>query len=134
MSEALTPEEALQDRALDVAGQLVDLYGEGEDGFDVWHERGGNVCLASKGKVSVMRGALRFTMGVEWYLKLCPMGKEHFDHGWQVLVCYRVEGASGYVHALTWMPADTHASDLAIVAGNQRRIIEEALETALRYG
>ena len=122
-----------------VAEQLSDGI-ESEDGYDVWHARAGEVCLAiAPTKVSSLvklAGELhrRVETQVDWYCKLTPVHEHYSNHGWQIKVCYRHESMGGYEHIDLWMPFGTDPHVLAQLVSMQRRAAERAIERGMGFG
>lgn len=116
-----------------VAHELADGV-ESEDGYDIWHERAADVCLASHEDVSVYLPGTheRVTLRIEWYCKLSPIPARFRNHGWNVKTCYRLQGMGGYNHSDQWAPMDTDPHMLAHMVMRDRRALCEALQAGYR--
>jgi hypothetical protein len=112
---------------------------ESDDGYGVWHERAGDVCLAIASTpistlVKIGDGHRRIEISVDWYCKLTPVHESYMNHGWQVKVAYRHESMGGYEHIDLWAPMDTDVHVLAQLVQIQRRAAAKAIEHGLRLG
>lgn len=123
----------------DVAAQLSG--GEvSEDGYDMWHERAGEVCLATHHeRISALAKLAdgtheRVEAEVDFYCKLTPVHEHYTNHGWQVKVCYRHVSMGGYAHIDTWMPMDTDPHLLAQIVAATRRSAVKAIEHGMSFG
>jgi hypothetical protein len=121
-------------RSAEIATVLAEGV-ESPDGYDIWHERAGDVCLASIEQLSFFdsRRALNMHQQVEWYCKLSPIPERFTNRGWAVKVCYKLTGAmNAYEHADWNLPESADPLDMLAAVHQLQRVCRDAIKAGMR--